>query len=235
MAAKRGLPGFLPVYFPALRINSVTLLEQAVEFGVPFAHLAWLFEKGFCRDCEELCMVGGAIVVQDGAPAFACTFFEFFEFFPERFSPGGKELGLGQLGCSFESRQFLVELVGKLVQGNVHAVGWITAPTHDRVPGQNHGSSVPGFAKSRLRLFRNDAEIIDILDAGPECTWIDEDRAEARVGRTGAVENQKAGLAGDGDNDLLGEFEAAAAFEIDAGNELGDLAVQGFLQLMGEA
>ena len=137
----------------------------------------------------------------------------------------------GQVGRAVRGARFAVELVGEFVQHDIVAIRPVGgAPLHV-VPGQHHAAIAPGLAQQAVRRGRDDAARPHFIAPDDEFRGVDEDGVEFRVHLRLAIEQQQAGLAGDGVAHLVRDFQPAAADEFLLIQKLHDEAAQ--LRLQG--
>lgn len=121
--------------------------------------------------------------------------------------------------------------MGELVQYHVVPVTEIAHPLLDIVPGQDHFTVAPRLAQQLVVTGGNRAIGPPLIALHPECRRINQDRGQLRVDGPTLVDQQQAGLRGDGDPHFIGDGQAATTVKPFLGEENLDQLAQPALLL----
>src|SRR5262245_11291556 len=121
-------------------------------------------KKHFGGDGKEFGRVRGSVIINNGWLAFLHVGAQLFVFTAQDTRPGFVPVITaipgnvhGKKRSAIDASVLEVELVGKLVEDDVVAVGWVGRPVMDGVPGQDDCASFPGFAGPVVVAFLHDA------------------------------------------------------------------------------
>lgn len=191
-------------------------------------HFVWRFKESLSDDGEELGGVGCSIGVDERvSPAFEVSF-KPVEFGAEHLRPTFIKVVLAQDGRTVGDAVFLVELVGELMEHDVVPIGTVAGAFFDLIPRDDDRSLAPRFTEVYAAGFGDcsSGATLNILD--DERGGIDEDCAKPGEVSGVAVEEEKAGVSGDGDLDFIRDGEARASFEMLFGQQDVDVALEFF-------
>jgi hypothetical protein len=116
--------------------------------------------------------------------------------------------------------------MSELMKGHVSTAAGIGGSMENMIPGNDNHPSSPGFARSHLIAFHNN------VPHGSAYRWdririgIDQNRLQARIVIVLEVQQEKAGISGNGDLDFIGHLQTATALEVLFGDEDVDVAPQ---------
>lgn len=188
------------------------------------------FEECFGGYSEELGGIGRAIFIHDRPPVPGFFVLQIFIFFAEDSRPGDVFGAVFEDGSAVGGAVFLVQLMGEFVDDDVFSVGDIGGSSCYAVPGEDDGAGLPGFTETNAW-----AAYHPVGGFGDIGVRIDEDVFEFWEVCGFSVEQEHAGLGGDGNFDFVGYFEAPAAFEGFFGEEYVDQFPELLLQGIGQA
>jgi len=119
-----------------------------------------------------------------------------------------------------------VQLVGELVKDHVMPVADIGGAGSDVVPGQDDGAVPPRLAQPGCRAIAHDA-VSRLLPALRHVgSRVDEHGPDPGEAVRIAMQQQQAGLGGNGEPDLVGDLQSAAALEVHPHQECPDEALE---------
>ena len=121
---------------------------------------------------------------------------------------------------------FHVQEMSELVQHEVLAVVVAERRRPNRIPGDDGHAVFPGLAEPDLLAFQYDPAPDGLDRLGNVGGGVNQDRRQAGKDVGVPVEQEDAGLGGDRHLDLVGQLEAAAAFEVLLGEEDLDEALE---------
>jgi len=176
--------------------------------------LPWFLKERLGGSREKLRRVRCAIMVDHGPFALGRLLLQALKIAAEYQCPRAVQLPalapllpLAKRGRAVGRAVHLVELMGELVDHHVVAVKGVFAAALARVPSEHDRPELPRLAKAMMLLFLV-VRMLREVRAG-----VNEDRAQRRVVGRLAVEQQDAGLRGDGHPDLVIDHKPAAALE----------------------
>lgn len=163
-------------------------------------------EEGFGGDGEEFGGIGGAVAVEQGGNAGGIGGLQGGEFDAHDAGPGSFFIARAEERSAVGGEVFEVELVSEFVKDEVFAIGGIKGATFGRVPGEDEGAhGTGGFAEKAFAALLPDVVADGVGSIDNEAGGIDEDGEEAREVIGAAMEEEQAGLGGDGDSDFVGD------------------------------
>jgi hypothetical protein len=109
------------------------------------------------------------------------------------------------------------------MNGHVSTAG-IGGSMEDMIPGNDNHPGSPGFARSHFIAFHDNVPHGSSHRRDRIRVWIDQNRLQARIVIVLEVQQEKAGVCGNGDFDFIGHFQTATALEVLFGDENVDIA-----------
>ncbi len=116
--------------------------------------------------------------------------------------------------------------MSELMEGHVSTAAGIGGPVEDMIPGNDNHPGSPGFARPHFIAFH------DNVPYGSSHCWdririgIDQNRLQAGIVIVPKVQQENAGVSGNGDFDFIGYFQTAAALKVLFGDKNTDVAQQ---------
>ena len=203
-----------PVWRPRLLWDA-----RAVRYFLSFGArnlLGRLLEEGFSRDCEELCLIHGTVVVQDGSPSRFDVVKKHLVVLRHHGEPGFILLQEAAWGRSLYVTIHHVELVCELVENDVPSTVGGHASVLDRIPRKNDRTALPRLP-SRSSGCLNDHAVGTV--GYYERARIDQDGWSSVVVVVLDVQKKAYSLGGDGHTDGVIEFKSSTTLPVFLGDK----------------
>src|SRR6185436_10279179 len=179
------------------------------------AQCARTLEERFGDHRKEFRRIGGAVVVEKSVVARLGGFTQRVELRAHYPRPRAIVAVVLQRRRPVAAPILEIELVGELVEHQVHSVVRLRRAAMDRIPRQDQRAKlVAGVSEAMLATFLPNAAADVALFVGDVFGWINENRRQLRVVIGLAMQQQQARLSRDGNTDLVGEHEPAASLEM---------------------